>query len=75
MTSKTIYAIQQAIKHKNQLKNILKDPFCHADNILEDGKLTIIDESFCDLVPEKSLIRYAKNPGVIVLKSFVIHHC
>lgn len=42
----------------------------HADNILEDGKLTIIDESFCDLVPEKSLISYTKNPGVIVLKSF-----
>jgi len=41
MTSKTIYAIKQAINHKNQLKNILKDPFCHADNILEINPLEL----------------------------------
>ncbi len=32
--------------------------------------LLVIDESFCDLAPERSLIRLAARPGVIVLKSF-----
>ncbi|GAB5447036.1 threonine-phosphate decarboxylase [Gymnodinialimonas sp.] len=32
--------------------------------------LTVIDESFCDTVPEKSHIARAAEPGVIVLKSF-----
>jgi cobalamin biosynthetic protein CobC len=41
-----------------------------SDKILNNGKLTIIDESFCDLVPQNSLIYYSNNPGVIVLKSF-----
>lgn len=32
--------------------------------------LCIIDESFCDVMPEQSLIAEAAQPGVIVLKSF-----
>jgi len=32
--------------------------------------LTVIDESFCDVAPERSLLRHATVPGVIVLKSF-----
>ncbi|NIZ62513.1 threonine-phosphate decarboxylase [Sedimentitalea sp. CY04] len=32
--------------------------------------LTVIDESFCDICPEQSLISLADHPGVIVLKSF-----
>jgi cobalamin biosynthetic protein CobC len=32
--------------------------------------LTVIDESFCDISPEASLIALADRPGVIVLKSF-----
>ncbi len=32
--------------------------------------LTIIDESFCDICPEHSLIHVASRPGTIVLKSF-----
>lgn len=32
--------------------------------------LTVIDESFCDIAPEESLIHLANRPGVIVLKSF-----
>ncbi|WP_170428848.1 threonine-phosphate decarboxylase CobD [Ruegeria arenilitoris] len=35
-----------------------------------DAPLTVIDESFCDICHEKSLIHLAENPGVIVLKSF-----
>lgn len=35
-----------------------------------DAPLTVIDESFCDVTPEASLIHLAGNPGVIVLKSF-----
>lgn len=34
-----------------------------------DG-LTIIDESFCDVMPEASLMTHAARPGVIILKSF-----
>jgi cobalamin biosynthesis protein CobC len=32
--------------------------------------LTIIDESFCDITPDATLIRHAATPGVVVLKSF-----
>ena len=32
--------------------------------------LTIIDESFCDVAPERSLIAHAGQPGRIILKSF-----
>lgn len=35
-----------------------------------NAPLTIIDESFCDVAPEASLIHLAERPGVIVLKSF-----
>jgi cobalamin biosynthetic protein CobC len=32
--------------------------------------LRIIDESFCDVMPEHSLIQHAGEPGTIILKSF-----
>lgn len=32
--------------------------------------LAIIDESFCDVIPEASLIALAERPGTIILKSF-----
>jgi cobalamin biosynthetic protein CobC len=32
--------------------------------------LTIIDESFCDICPDQSLVHLAAKPGVVVLKSF-----
>ncbi len=35
-----------------------------------DGQLVVIDESFCDICPERSLMAHAVTPGVIVLKSF-----
>ncbi|WP_108861386.1 threonine-phosphate decarboxylase CobD [Ruegeria sp. Alg231-54] len=35
-----------------------------------DAPLTVIDESFCDVCPDASLIHLAEQPGVIVLKSF-----
>lgn len=34
------------------------------------GDLVVIDESFCDVTPEASLIAHADRPGVLVLKSF-----
>ena len=34
------------------------------------AELTIIDESFCDVMPEASLMAEATRPGVIILKSF-----
>lgn len=35
-----------------------------------NAKLTIIDESFCDVIPDRSLIAQTTKPGVILLKSF-----
>jgi len=37
---------------------------------LPEGALTVIDESFCDLMPEASLIALAARPRTLVLKSF-----
>ena len=39
-----------------------------ASDVVAD--LCIIDESFCDVMPEASLMALATRPGVIVLKSF-----
>ncbi len=35
-----------------------------------EAAYTIIDESFCDVMPDRSLIHLAARPGTIVLKSF-----
>lgn len=35
-----------------------------------NAPLTVIDESFCDVTPDASLIHLAARPGVVVLKSF-----
>ncbi len=35
-----------------------------------NAPLTIIDESFCDVMPDQSLIGLSDRPGTIVLKSF-----
>jgi cobalamin biosynthetic protein CobC len=35
-----------------------------------DAPFCVIDESFCDVVPEASLIALAARPGTVVLKSF-----
>lgn len=35
-----------------------------------DSPLTIIDESFCDICPDQSLVHLSTKPGVVVLKSF-----
>ncbi len=35
-----------------------------------DALLTVIDESFCDVTPDASLIHLAERPGIVVLKSF-----
>ena len=37
---------------------------------LPPATFTVIDESFCDLAPDASLIALAARPGVVVLKSF-----
>ena len=34
-----------------------------------DAALTVIDESFCDVMPDRSLIALADRPGIVVLKS------
>ncbi len=35
-----------------------------------NAPLTVIDESFCDIAPEASLIQLSDQPGMVVLKSF-----
>jgi len=37
---------------------------------LGDHSLTVIDESFCDVMPGASLVHLSTRPGVVVLKSF-----
>lgn len=44
--------------------------FWDGADIDPDLGLLVIDESFCDIAPDRSLIRLAGQPGVIVLKSF-----
>lgn len=34
------------------------------------ARLTVIDESFCDIAPEASMIALATRPGTVILKSF-----
>ena len=36
----------------------------------QNAKLTIIDESFCDVAPAHSLIEMTQNPRTLILKSF-----
>ena len=36
----------------------------------DPGGVLVIDESFCDVTPERSLIGLTEQPGVLVLKSF-----
>ena len=40
------------------------------EDSIGQARLTIIDESFCDLMPEASHIRATAQDGVVVLKSF-----
>ena len=42
--------------------------FYGADDL--GAPLTVIDESFCDIAPTRSLVAHATRPGHIVLKSF-----
>ena len=35
-----------------------------------DASLTVVDESFCDLRPDASLVGLATRPGTVILKSF-----
>jgi len=39
-------------------------------DVISGRELTIIDESFCDVLPEYSHVARCADPGVIVLKSF-----
>ena len=40
------------------------------DEVQSGKRLTIIDESFCDIIPDQSLINLSTRPGTLVLKSF-----
>lgn len=41
-----------------------------ATEALEAGRVHIVDESFCDLTPQRSLIAAAARPDTIIIKSF-----
>jgi len=64
------------ISKNNASARVLVNPnnpdgkYWSSTDILSNDKLTIVDESFCDLTPEKSLIKFSDQPGVVVLKSF-----
>lgn len=38
--------------------------------LLDEDKTVIIDEAFCDVMPEQSLIALAARPNVLIMKSF-----
>ena len=42
----------------------------HSEGALRGASLSVIDESFCDVAPGRSLVRLADRPGHIILKSF-----
>ncbi len=41
----------------------------HSPNMLT-APLTVVDESFCDIAPDRSMIAQTPRPGLIILKSF-----
>ncbi len=40
------------------------------EDIPSANRLTVIDESFCDIIPNQSLINLSARPGTLILKSF-----
>lgn len=46
------------------------NPTGHFDPLVPGNQLTVIDESFCDIAPEKSRIALSDKPNHIILKSF-----
>jgi cobalamin biosynthetic protein CobC len=44
--------------------------FVAHDALSRTAKLTVIDESFCDVTPEKSCVPQATQKGILILKSF-----
>ncbi|MEP0960282.1 MAG: threonine-phosphate decarboxylase [Roseobacter sp.] len=57
----------QVIVHPNNPDGRLWTP---ASLPAPEAQLTVIDESFCDVSPEKSLMPLAGRPGTLILKSF-----
>ncbi|MEM6308159.1 MAG: threonine-phosphate decarboxylase, partial [Pseudomonadota bacterium] len=46
------------------------NPTGHYWDVVPNTTLTVIDESFCDIAPNRSHINRASRKGVIILKSF-----
>lgn len=46
------------------------DGRCIDDTVFADRALTVIDESFCDVMPDASLIAHSTRKGTLILKSF-----
>ncbi|WP_257883844.1 threonine-phosphate decarboxylase [Roseobacter insulae] len=63
----TAPATAQVVVHPNNPDGRL---WTAPDLPLEQPGLTVIDESFCDVAPGRSLIDLTRTPGVLVLKSF-----
>jgi len=59
---------------KNAVARVLVHPNNPTGHLYADADinapLTVIDESFCDVAPDCSLITHAAKPGRIILKSF-----
>jgi cobalamin biosynthetic protein CobC len=61
--------VARVVVHPNNPDGRLWTPETAAEGLEEDG-LLVIDESFCDVMPEATLIGLATRPGTVVLKSF-----
>ncbi len=65
--TRSIGADAQVVVHPNNPDGRIWD---RQDLPMDQVKLTVIDESFCDVCPEASLISMASRPGTLILKSF-----
>lgn len=57
--------VAQVVVHPNN-----PDGRFWTDAALSGAPLTVIDESFCDVTPDHSLMPLARRPGTLILKSF-----
>lgn len=58
-------AALQITVHPNNPTGCLLNP-----KALQDHTINVIDESFCDVTPNATLVRHANKDGIVILKSF-----
>ncbi|PIB23189.1 threonine-phosphate decarboxylase [Amylibacter kogurei] len=64
------FSLQRSARNKVYVHPNNPDGVLHDinDQVLDSSDMIIIDESFCDVCADESLIKYASHPNVIILK-------